>query len=58
MSLTVISKWFDGHEKKKKYFEEHADKNLFPIVDFEKKTIKANRLHKILLNFGETFEES
>jgi predicted O-methyltransferase YrrM len=57
MELHVISNWFTGHSKKREYFETHADKSLFPIVDFEKKTIKANKLHKVILSLGNTFEE-
>lgn len=57
MELHVISNWFKDFPKKKEYFEKVADKSLFPIVNFEKKSIKANALHKKLLQFGETFEE-
>ena len=57
MELHVISNWFKDFPRKREYFEEVADKSLFPIVDFEKKTIKANKLHKSLLHFGETFEQ-
>lgn len=57
MELHVISNWFKDFPRKREYFEEVADKSLFPIVDFEKKTIKANKLHKSLLQFGETFEQ-
>jgi predicted O-methyltransferase YrrM len=57
MELHVISNWFKDFPKKREYFEEQADKDLFPIVDFEKKTIKSNKLHKTLLQFGETFEQ-
>jgi len=57
MELHVISNWFKDFPKKREYFEQVADKSLFPIVDFEKKTIKANKLHKSLLQFGETFEQ-
>lgn len=57
MELHVISNWFKDFPRKREYFEEVADKSLFPIVDFEKKTIKTNKLHKSLLHFGETFEQ-
>ncbi len=57
MELHVISNWFKDFPRKREYFEQVADKSLFPIVDFEKKTIKANKLHKSLLQFGETFEQ-
>jgi len=57
MELHVISNWFKDHPKKREYFEKEADKSLFPVVDFEKKSIKANKLHKVLLHFGNTFEE-
>ncbi len=57
MELHVISNWFKDFPRKREYFEQVADKSLFPIIDFEKKTIKANKLHKSLLQFGETFEQ-
>lgn len=57
MELHVISNWFKDFPKKREYFEQEADKSLFPVVDFEKKTIKTNKLHKTLLQFGETFEQ-
>jgi predicted O-methyltransferase YrrM len=57
MELHVISNWFKDHSKKREYFEQHANKSLFPIVDFETKTIKPNKLHKVILDFGNTFEE-
>jgi predicted O-methyltransferase YrrM len=55
--IYVISKWFDKFPEKKTYFEQNAPPELFPVVDFEKKTIKANRLHSQLLKYGDTFEE-
>jgi predicted O-methyltransferase YrrM len=57
MELHVISNWFKDHPKKREYFEKVADKDLFPVVNFETQTIKANPLHKKLLKFGTTFEE-
>lgn len=57
MEIHVISEWFTKFPKKKAYFEQTADKSLFPIVNFKTKTIKANALHRKLLHFGETFEE-
>jgi predicted O-methyltransferase YrrM len=53
----IISHWFSDFLDKKKYFEENAPPELFPIVDFEKKTIKANRLHSQLLKYGNTFDQ-
>jgi predicted O-methyltransferase YrrM len=55
--IYVISKWFDNFPEKKTYFEQNAPPELFPVVDFEKKTIKANRLHSQILKYGDTFEE-
>jgi predicted O-methyltransferase YrrM len=55
--IYVISKWFDSFPEKKKYFEQHVPPELFPVVDFEQKTIKANRLHSQILKYGDTFEE-
>jgi predicted O-methyltransferase YrrM len=57
MELHVISSWFDTFPQKKAYFEEVADKSKFPIVNFETQTIKANRMHRALLDHGETFAE-
>jgi len=57
MELHVVSNWFKEYPSKRRYFEEHADKSLFPIVNFETQTIKANPLHKKLLKYGRTFEE-
>jgi len=57
MELHIISKWFNTFPDKKVYFEENAPSELFPFVDFEKKTIKANRLHSQILKYGNTFEE-
>ena len=37
MELYIISKWFDKYPDKKNYLIKHIDKNIFPIVDFEKK---------------------
>jgi predicted O-methyltransferase YrrM len=55
--IYVISKWFDKFPEKKSYFEENVPPELFPVVDFEQKTIKANRLHSALLKYGDTFDE-
>ena len=57
MSLIVISNWFKEHPKKREYFESVADKSLFPVVDFSKKKITSNKLHKKILDYGETFEQ-
>ena len=57
MELHVISSWFDNFPQKKAYFEDVADKSKFPIVNFETQTIKANRLHRALLDHGSTFAE-
>lgn len=57
MELHVISNWFKDHPRKREYFEKIADKSTFPIVNFKTKTIKANKLHKHILGFGETFEQ-
>lgn len=57
MELYVISNWFKDFPTKREYFEKESDKNLFPVVDFKKKSIKANKLHKAILQFGETFEQ-
>lgn len=57
MELYIISKWFDNFPSEKKYFQETASSELFPVVDFNSKTIRANRLHSKLLSYGTTFED-
>lgn len=57
MELYVVSNWFKDHPKKREYFEKHANIDDFPIVNFQTQTIKANKLHKTILDFGDKFEE-
>lgn len=57
MELYVVNHWYDGFPQKRAYFEEIADKSAFPVINFDTKTIKANRLHRQLLDKGDTFEE-